>query len=256
MDTFRPAVRSWFESAHQAPTRVQREGWPVLASARNALLIAPTGSGKTLAAFLWAIDRVSRLDPGASPGVRILYVSPLKALVYDVERNLREPLAGIAASPDDGLPFRKMQVSVRTGDTTSKERRQLMRDPGDILVTTPESLFLILGSRASAHLKTVHTVIVDEIHALAGTKRGAHLAVSLERLSELTERDPQRIGLSATVRPPDEVARFLAGNRSVEVVDASEPAHVELSIRVPAPELAEEPGTLWGRVYAEILDLL
>ncbi|HJS73132.1 MAG TPA: DEAD/DEAH box helicase, partial [Vicinamibacteria bacterium] len=256
MDSFRPAVRAWFESVHRSPTRVQREGWPVLASGRNALLIAPTGSGKTLAAFLWAIDRVSRLDPGASPGVRILYVSPLKALVYDVERNLRAPLAGIAAGEDDALPFRRMRASVRTGDTTSKERRELLREPGDVLVTTPESLFLLLGSRASSHLKTVHTVIVDEIHALAGTKRGAHLALSLERLSEIAERDPQRIGLSATVRPPDEVARFLAGNRSVEIVDASEPAHVELSIRVPAPELAHEPGTLWGRVHAEILDLL
>src|SRR3990172_7731520 len=169
MESFRPAVRSWFESAHPAPTRIQREGWPVLASKRNALLIAPTGSGKTLAAFLWAIDRVSRLDPEASPGVRILYVSPLKALVYDVERNLRAPLAGISAE-DDGLPFRRMRVDVRTGDTPSKERRQQLRQPADVLVTTPESLYLLLGSRAAAHLKTVHTVIVDEIHALAGTK--------------------------------------------------------------------------------------
>ncbi len=256
MKSFRPAVRSWFESAHPAPTRVQREGWPLLASGRNALLIAPTGSGKTLAAFLWSIDRVSRLDPEASPGVRILYVSPLKALVYDVERNLRAPLAGIADRGEDGLPFRRMRVDVRTGDTTSKERRQQLRVPADVLVTTPESLYLLLGSRAQTHLKTVRTVIVDEIHALAGTKRGAHLALSLERLSELTERDPQRIGLSATVHPPDEVARFLGGDRGVAIVDASEPAHVELSIRVPGPELAQEPGTLWARVYPEILALL
>jgi ATP-dependent Lhr-like helicase len=149
-----------------------------------------------------------------------------------------------------------MRVGVRTGDTTSKERRQQLRDPADIVVTTPESLYLLLGSRASAHLKTVETVIVDEIHALAGGKRGAHLALSLERLSELTEREPQRIGLSATVRPPDEVARFLVGDREVEVVDASEPAHVELSIRVPGPDLAHEPGTLWARIYPEILALL
>ncbi len=256
MESFRPAVRSWFESAHEAPTRIQREGWPVLASGRNALLIAPTGSGKTLAAFLWAIDRVSRLDPDASPGVRILYVSPLKALVYDVERNLRAPLAGIGAREADGLPFRKMRVDVRTGDTSSKERRHQLRDPADVVVTTPESLYLLLGSRASARLKTVHTVVVDEIHALAGNKRGAHLALSLERLSELTGRDPQRIGLSATVHPPDEVARFLGGDREVEVVDASEPAHVEISIRVPGPDLAHEPGTLWARIYPEILDLL
>jgi ATP-dependent Lhr-like helicase len=256
MEFFRPRVRGWFESAHAAPTRVQLLGWPVLAERRNALLLAPTGSGKTLAAFLWAIDRVSRLEPDASGGVRILYISPLKALVYDVERNLRAPLAGIAARADDGLPFRTLRVDVRTGDTTSKERRQQLRSPADVLVTTPESLYLLLGGRASAHLKSVDTVIVDEIHALAGTKRGAHLSLSLERLSELVGRDPQRVGLSATVRAPDEVARFLAGDRPIEVVNASEPAHVDLSIRVPGPELAHEPGTLWARIYPEILDLL
>jgi ATP-dependent Lhr-like helicase len=256
MELFRPAVRSWFESTHEAPTGVQREGWPILASGKNALLIAPTGSGKTLAAFLWAIDRVSRLPPDAGAGVRILYVSPLKALVYDVERNLRAPLAEIAARQEDALPFRRMRVDVRTGDTEPKERRRQLREPGEIIVTTPESLYLLLGSRASAHLKSVDTVIVDEIHALAGGKRGAHLALSLERLSALTEKDPQRIGLSATVRPPDEIARFLGGDRGVEIVDASAPANVELSIRVPVPEMANEPGTLWARVYPEILDLV
>jgi ATP-dependent Lhr-like helicase len=149
MESFRPAVRSWFESAHEAPTRVQREGWPVLASGRNALLIAPTGSGKTLAAFLWAIDRVSRLDPDASPGVRILYVSPLKALVYDVERNLRAPLAGIAAREKDGLPFRGCADAHRGYDFRWCHR---LRELADVLVTTPESLYLLPGS---AHLKTV-----------------------------------------------------------------------------------------------------
>jgi ATP-dependent Lhr-like helicase len=256
MDFFRPRVRSWFESAHSAPTRVQREGWPVLASSRNALLIAPTGSGKTLAAFLSAIDRVSRLDARASAGVRILYVSPLKALVYDVERNLTAPLAGIAGQRDDGLPFRSTRVDVRTGDTTSKERRRQLREPGEVVVTTPESLYLLLGSRASERLKSVETVIVDEIHALAGTKRGAHLALSLERLSEVAEREPQRIGLSATVQSPGEIARFLGGDRAVEIVDAREPAHLELSIRLPGPELASEPGTLWARAYPEILALV
>ncbi|MGH9333773.1 MAG: DEAD/DEAH box helicase, partial [Vicinamibacteria bacterium] len=253
---FRPRVRSWFETTYSAPTRVQREGWPVLASGKSALLIAPTGSGKTLAAFLWGIDRVSRLDPDAKPGVRILYVSPLKALVYDVERNLRAPLAGLARRDADGLPFRSLRVDVRTGDTSSKERRQQLRHPADVLVTTPESLFLVLGSRAAANLATVETVIVDEIHALAGTKRGAHLALSLERLSEIAERDPQRVGLSATVHPPDEVARFLGGDREVEVVDASEPWHVDLSIRFPVPEIVVEPGSLWSRIYPEILDLV
>lgn len=271
MDSFHPHVGAWFRDTYASPTRVQRAGFPVLARGDHALLIAPTGSGKTLAAFLWAIDRVSRLDSSAKPGVRILYVSPLKALVYDVERNLRAPLAGIerraAISDADGPASRSIRVDVRTGDTPPRDRRLQSRDPGDILVTTPESLFLILGSRAAEGLRSVHTVIVDEIHALAGTKRGAHLALSLERVSELAERDPQRIGLSATVQPPDEVARFLAGDRAVEIVDASEPSAIDLSIRIPVPDIADvatdrggpevrEPGSLWARIYPEIVDLV
>jgi ATP-dependent Lhr-like helicase len=268
MEAFAPHVRAWFEETYSAPTRVQREGWPVLARGENALLIAPTGSGKTLAAFLWAIDRLSRLDPDAVPGVRILYVSPLKALVYDIERNLRGPIAGISDwAARHGTPSRPIRVDVRTGDTTAKERRHQLRSPADILVTTPESLFLLLGSRAQETLRTVHTVIVDEIHALAGTKRGAHLAISLERLKERSGRDFQRVGLSATVKPADEVARFLGGPREVRIVDASEPAHVDLTIRVPVAEIGQvsstvdlpgtpEPGSLWSRIYPEILDLL
>jgi ATP-dependent Lhr-like helicase len=246
---------------------VQRQGWPVLARGQNALLVAPTGSGKTLAGFLWALDLVSRLETDAKPGVRVLYVSPLKALVYDVERNLRAPLAGISEwAHRQGALSRSVRVDVRTGDTTPKERRQQLRHPGDVLVTTPESLFLILGSRAATTLATVHTVIVDEIHALAGTKRGAHLALSLERLTELAERDPQRVGLSATVEPARDVAKFLGGDRDVQIVDASEPAHVDLAIRVPVPDMsqpetnaipgAREPGSLWSRIYPEILDLI
>ncbi|HSF16894.1 MAG TPA: DEAD/DEAH box helicase [Vicinamibacteria bacterium] len=272
MDLFGPSVVSWFETSFEEPTRVQREGWPIVARGENALLLAPTGSGKTLAAFLWAIDRLTRLAPDAPPGVRILYVSPLKALVYDVERNLRAPLAGISRRVEPGL--REIRVDVRTGDTSSRERRLQSRDPSDILVTTPESLFLILGSQARATLHSVNTVIVDEIHSLAGTKRGVHLALSLERLSDLTEREPQRIGLSATVRPAGDVARFLGGSRDVTVVDASEPAHIELAIRVPVPDMENigstadaevsgpdapsprEPGSLWSRIYPELLTLI
>ena len=286
MDFFRPSVRGWFDASFEAPTRVQREGWPVLARGDHALLLAPTGSGKTLAAFLWAIDRVTRLEPDAKPGIRILYVSPLKALVCDIERNLRAPLAGIRRwSEREGRKLRNIRVDVRTGDTSPKERRQQLRDPADILVTTPESLFLILGSRAGLNLTQVHTVIVDEIHSLAPTKRGVHLALSLERLAELTPCEPQRIGLSATVRPPRDVARFLGGDRDVHIVDASEPAHIELSICVPIPhierapppkpvpatdegssilgELARakkpperEPGSIWSEIYPKILGLV
>jgi ATP-dependent Lhr-like helicase len=260
-------VRAWFDASYPSPTRVQTLGWPVLARGEHALLVAPTGSGKTLAGFLWALDRVFRLDPDDKPGVRVLYVSPLKALVYDVERNLRAPLAGISEwAARHGVRSRAVRVDVRTGDTTPKERRQQVRDPADVLVTTPESLFLILGSRKAASLTTVHTVIVDEVHALAGTKRGAHLALSLERLAEIAETDPQRVGLSATVEPAREVAGFLGGDRDVRIVEASEPAHVDLSIRVPVPDMeqpdtsaipgAREPGSLWSRIYPEILELV
>ena len=286
MDFFRSSVREWFDASFEAPTRVQREGWPVLAKGDHALLLAPTGSGKTLAAFLWAIDRVTRVEPNAEPGIRILYVSPLKALVYDIERNLRAPLVGIRRwSEREDQELRNIRVDVRTGDTSPKERRQQLRDPADILVTTPESLFLILGSQAAANLTQVHTVIVDEIHSLAPTKRGVHLALSLERLAELTASEPQRIGLSATVRPPRDVARFLGGDRDVHIVDASEPAHIELSIRVPIPDMeqvpppkpvpatdeggsnsgelaradmppAREPGSIWSEIYPKLLELV
>ena len=296
MDSFSQPVRRWFDDAFPAPTRVQELGWPVLTRGRNALLVAPTGSGKTLAAFLWAIDRLS-FDAGsrdrdcggeggsdgaagedgdvreAASGVRVLYVSPLKALVYDIERNLQAPLAGVRkAARKLGRPVRPITVDVRTGDTTPHERRRQLRRPGEILVTTPESLFLILGSRAAANLRTVETVIVDEVHAMAATKRGAHLALSLERLAELTgDRPPQRIGLSATVRPMTLAAEFLGGDRPVEVVDASEPPHIDIEVVVPvadmeAPPAAEAlgdgeappPGSetagLWPSVYPRILE--
>jgi ATP-dependent Lhr-like helicase len=259
IDFFSPAVRHWFEASFAGPTRVQAAGWPVIASGRHALLVAPTGTGKTLAAFLSALDTLSRLPGDAPAGVRVLYVSPLRALVYDVERNLRSPLAGIRRAAAAGAEtLRDVRVDVRTGDTPAPARRQQARAPGDILVTTPESLFLILGSRARETLRTVATVIVDEVHALAPTKRGAHLALSLERLSELTALDPQRIGLSATVRPVDEVARYLGGDRPVEVVDALEPPDLDLEVvvpvadmeRVPAPTAPPAGGSLLAELHA------
>lgn len=238
LDLFHPATRAWFEAAFEAPTDVQARGWPSIARGADVLLLAPTGSGKTLAAFLWAIDRLGALPEDARPGVRTLYVSPLKALVYDVERNLRAPLVGIGqAAARGGHPFRPPQVAMRTGDTPSRERRRLLRDPAGILVTTPESLYLLLGSQARETLRTVQTVIVDEVHALAGTKRGAHLALSLARLSALAESPPQRIGLSATVRPIESVAAYLGGGRPVEIVDASAPPKLDLEIVVPVRDL-------------------
>ncbi len=248
MDAFGPAARAWFAEAFDRPTAVQREGWEAIQRGDHALLLAPTGSGKTLAAFLWGIDRATGLEPGAPPGVRVLYVSPLKALVYDVERNLRAPLRGIQRTAERlGAVARDVRVDVRTGDTPQRDRRRQRTDPAEILVTTPESLFLLLGSAARETLATVHTVIVDEVHAVAATKRGAHLALSLERLSEVAARDPQRIGLSATVRPVDEVARFLGGDREVAVVDARQAPRLSVRVTVPVqdmerPVLAAPPG--------------
>ena len=203
LDLFGASTRAWFEAQFEAPTRVQSEGWPAIASRRNALMLAPTGSGKTLAAFLWCIDRLIRADGDEAPGVRVVYVSPLKALVYDVERNLRAPLAGVhEAANACGEALRLPRVAVRTGDTSARERRAQARSPAEILVTTPESLYLILGSQQRSTLERVHTVIVDEIHALAPTKRGAHLSLSLERLCALTASDPQRTGPSRSSTRP------------------------------------------------------
>ena len=261
MDAFSQPVRRWFDDSFPGPTRVQGLGWPVLTRGDNALLVAPTGSGKTLAAFLWAIDRLclgagagedGAASPGrdltdgaarTAPGVRVVYVSPLKALAYDIERNLRAPLEGVVEEARRlGIPVRPVSVDVRTGDTSAADRRRQLRKPGEILVTTPESLFLVLGSRAAANLRTVETVIVDEVHAMAATKRGAHLALSLERLAELADGpDPQRIGLSATVRPMDLAAGFLGGDRPVEVVDASEPPNMDLKVVVSVPDMEAPP---------------
>ncbi|HEB88096.1 MAG TPA: DEAD/DEAH box helicase, partial [Deltaproteobacteria bacterium] len=280
-ESFGPATRAWLEARFDAPTPVQERGWPILAARQHALLVAPTGSGKTLAAFLEAIDRLGRRSEEGGPGVRVLYVSPLKALVHDIERNLRHPLEGIGAASEailGGAVFRPPRVAIRTGDSTPKERRQQARNPAEILVTTPESLYLILGSRQRETLRSVETVIIDEIHSLAPTKRGVHLALSLERVSRLCRSgDPQRIGLSATARPTAEIARFLGGDREVEIVDASRPPDLVLSVSVPVPDMTRpgaggrndvrregtdgspaageaEATSLWSAIHPELLD--
>jgi ATP-dependent helicase Lhr and Lhr-like helicase len=210
---FHPAVRDWFSSAFETPTRPQTLGWPAIARGESTLILAPTGSGKTLAAFLWCLDRLMFAPPPAKPArCRVLYVSPLKALAVDVERNLRAPLAGIAQlAASRGDTYMTPAIAIRTGDTPAIERARFQREPADILITTPESLYLLLTSNAREALRSVETIIVDEIHALVPTKRGAHLALSIERLEAICRRPPQRIGLSATQRPLDEVARFLGG---------------------------------------------
>ncbi|ACG73015.1 DEAD/H associated domain protein [Anaeromyxobacter sp. K] len=274
---FHPAVRAWFERAFAAPTRAQALGWPPIHRGERTLLLAPTGSGKTLAAFLSCIDRLMfSPEPARRERLRVVYVSPLKALAVDVERNLRAPLAGIAqVAAARGDAHRIPTVAVRTGDTPAAERARFARDPADILITTPESLYLLLTQAAREGLRTVETVIVDEIHALVPSKRGAHLALSLERLEQLAGRPLQRIGLSATQRPLDEVARFLGGAvpaapaaageaegalgelrdraarpawRPVTVVDAGSRKPLELTVEVPVEDMARlgEPLDLPG----------
>ncbi|GAB3632691.1 ATP-dependent helicase [Microbacterium shaanxiense] len=288
LERFTPATQDWFRGAFSAPTSAQAGAWDAISAGRHALVVAPTGSGKTLSAFLWAIDRVfrERTEAGdAAPAkgtarTRILYISPLKALGVDVERNLRSPLVGIGQSARRlGMAAPSVSVGVRSGDTTSSDRRKLVSDPPDILITTPESLYLMLTSRAGETLRDVHTVIIDEVHAVAATKRGAHLAVSLERLDALRragrEDTPpaQRIGLSATVRPIDEVARFLGGSEPVEIVAPKASKTFDLSVVVPmddmtnpppppgAPPTGDDPaeytevtGSVWPHVEEAIVD--
>src|SRR5581483_4276050 len=219
---FHRAVRQWFTRAFESPTRPQSLGWPPIARGESTLVLAPTGSGKTLAAFLWCLDRLMfAAVPPKADRCRVLYVSPLKALAVDVERNLRAPLAGIAqAAGVLGDPFVTPSIAIRTGDTPAAERARFQREPADILITTPESLYLLLTSNARDALRSIDTIIIDEIHALVPTKRGAHLALSLERLVARCAQTPQRIGLSATQRPLDEVARFLGGARASSVRQA------------------------------------
>jgi ATP-dependent helicase Lhr and Lhr-like helicase len=253
---FSALTREWFTGAFTAPTPAQAGAWASISSGENTLVVAPTGSGKTLAAFLWALDRLSASPAPADPKLRtrVLYISPLKALAVDIERNLRAPLAGIRqVASKHGLPEPDIRVAVRTGDTAADERRRLSTKPPDILITTPESLFLVLTSKARDSLRGVDTVIVDEVHALAGNKRGAHLAVSLERLDALRgsgdEPDgaaapgapgpAQRIGLSATVRPAEEVAAFLGGSRPVTIAAPPHEKHIELRIVVPVEDMSD-----------------
>jgi ATP-dependent Lhr-like helicase len=261
---FSPRVREWFESAFEKPTPAQEQAWPAIAGGEHVLISAPTGSGKTLAAFLWGLDKLSR-EPSTGR-TRLVYVSPLKALSYDVERNLRAPLRGIGAD---------LKVALRTGDTPQKERADMRRNPPDVLITTPESLYLILTSQAREMLTGVEAVIVDEIHAVAGTKRGAHLALTLERLTELSEHDPQRIGLSATQNPLEEVGRFLVGpRRTAKIVDAGVRKPLDLKIQVPVESMVEPdagietPGidplaggeatrrSIWPAIYPQLLELV
>ncbi|HEY3921181.1 MAG TPA: DEAD/DEAH box helicase [Gaiellaceae bacterium] len=244
--SFSPRTRAWFAGAFEGPTPAQLLAWPAIASGEHVLVQAPTGSGKTLAAFLSAIDRLSS-QPGE--GLRVLYVSPLKALNYDIERNLRGPLAGLES---------QLRVGVRTGDTPSKERRELVKTPPDILITTPESLFLMLTSAARESLRGVETLILDEVHALAGTKRGAHLALSVERLAALTREPFQRIALSATQRPLDEIGRFVAGGRPIRLVDAGTRKELDLQVVVPLEDMREpeEQSSIWPSMYPQLLKLV
>ncbi|HET6394131.1 MAG TPA: DEAD/DEAH box helicase, partial [Blastococcus sp.] len=245
LELFSPATRQWFTGAFAAPTEAQAGAWSAAAAGEHALVVAPTGSGKTLAAFLWALDRLATRPRPAerTARCRVLYVSPLKALAVDVQRNLRAPLAGIGqAARRLGLGEPGITVGMRTGDTPADERRSFARTPPDVLVTTPESLFLLLTSAARESLRGVETVIVDEVHAVVGTKRGAHLALSLERLDELLPRPAQRIGLSATVRPIDEVSTFLAGTRPVTVVAPKIGKTIEMRVVVPVEDMTELDG--------------
>ncbi|MGH8824508.1 MAG: ATP-dependent helicase [Jiangellaceae bacterium] len=272
LGVFGPPTRQWFAGAFAAPTAAQEGAWRAVADGRNALVVAPTGSGKTLAAFLWALDRLAA-EPkpkDVKRRCRVLYVSPLKALAVDVERNLRAPLAGIGqAARRLGIPEPDLTVGIRSGDTPADERRRFQRTPPDVLITTPESLFLILTSQARESLRGVETVIVDEVHAVAGTKRGAHLALSLERLDALLPKPAQRVGLSATVRPIDEVARFLGGAQPVQVVDPGSAKEWDLRVVVPVEDLGELGGhdtgpdsspeqrsSIWPHVEERVLDLV
>jgi ATP-dependent Lhr-like helicase len=272
LDGFSPATRSWFTGAFSAPTSAQAGAWKAIGEGSDVLVVAPTGSGKTLAAFLAALDQLASTPPPADPKkrCRVLYVSPLKALAVDVERNLRSPLTGIRQeSVRLGLPEPEVRVGIRSGDTPPAERRALSTRPPDILITTPESLFLMLTSAARDALTGIETVILDEVHAVASTKRGAHLALSLERLDELLPRPARRIGLSATVRPVDEVARYLSPQRRVEIVQPRSGKEFDLSVVVPVEDLGELGGSpvaesdqaaerpsIWPHVEERITDLV
>jgi ATP-dependent helicase Lhr and Lhr-like helicase len=280
LDRFSPATRAWFEGMFAAPTAAQEHGWGAIAKSEHTLILAPTGSGKTLAAFLWCLDQLATTPTPEDKKrrCRVLYVSPLKALAHDVERNLKAPLVGIGlAAQRLGQPPPSIEVAIRTGDTAASDRRDIARTPPDILITTPESLYLLLTSQAQEILRSVRWVIVDEIHSVAGTKRGAHLALSLERLDRVTDGPLQRIGLSATQRPLDEIGRFLGGvDRPVTLVDVGKRKRLDLEVVVPIEDMANpqptEPGSggsvlgasgraearasIWPSIYPRLLELI
>ena len=285
LSRFSPAVRAWFATSFPEPTPAQVQGWPAITGGQHTLICAPTGSGKTLTAFLSSIDRlVTSPIPDKGARTRVLYISPLRALAFDVEKNLRAPLMGIELAAERlGEPFVKPVVAMRTGDTSAKDRQALIRRPPDLLITTPESLYLMLTSSAAATLAGVETVIIDEIHAMAATKRGAHLMMSLERLEEVTAAPPQRIGLSATQRPLEEVARFLGGYseagrpRPVSIIDAGIRKQLQVEVVVPVEDMGEmgkqlpagelrsgpasaamdpQRSSIWPSIYPRILGLV
>ena len=284
LDQFTKPTRTWFEGAFAEPTAAQELGWPAIAQGDHTLIHAPTGSGKTLAAFLWALDRLaSESVPDERDRCRVLYISPMKALAYDIDRNLRAPLTGIRLEAERaGIVIPQIATAMRTGDTSPRDRRAMLRHPPDVLITTPESLYLMLTSQAREILRPVRWVIVDEIHAVAGSKRGSHLSLSLERLEHLASASPQRIGLSATQRPLEAIAEFLGGgsgdgdagtwrSRPVTVVDAPSEAQLDIEIVVPvedmmrpqdtpAPEAMDEPvvsrRSIWPAMYPRLLDLV
>ena len=269
LQLFHPVVREWFESRFEQPTPPQRRGWPSIHSGRHTLIAAPTGSGKTLAAFLAAIDSLFRQAvTGELPDqCQVVYVSPLKALSNDVQKNLSEPLREIRrAAAEQGLELPEIRVLLRTGDTPSSQRQAMRRKPPHILVTTPESLYILLTSvKARNMLRSVKTVIVDEIHALARDKRGSHLSLSLERLNHLAEADPVRIGLSATQRPIEEMARFLVGSPNVDswgnpecdIVDEGHRRDIKLSLEIPPTPLeAVCSHEAWDEIYHRLAEII
>ncbi len=267
LDLFLPPVREWFRSALGAPTPVQRQGWPAIAAGEHTLLLAPTGSGKTLAAFLACLDSLWRRQP-LERGLRVLYVSPLKALNNDIYRNLQVPLEGVAATARAlEQPLPALEVAVRTGDTPAAQRQRLVRKPPHILITTPESLHLLLTSRARETLRGITHCIIDEIHSLCPNKRGVFLALLLERLEALNPRGFVRIGLSATQRPLEEVARYLGGldsrgdghlqARPVTIVDAGLRKDLDLRVLTPVEQFGALPEkSIWPAIYRLLADLV